>query len=420
MRVCNFGTSKKPPQLGHAGLQCRGVEKRRVKCHGNADDTGADRCGEGFSKLAPGPGAHRALAIVETLRIVRAMHPLAWRSLGLALLLFLSPVFHGWSDAPTPSGVLDPKSASECWNIIRLATKNVQTLLEENRLTEVPVQISYTSPSLRFLARVPTDPLIAAKLDSLVARAFTSVNAIATSAARDNPVGAKNALTSLRKVLDLIAEHFDPKIVRADIFFCPMHSDFLAENPKTPCGKCGMDLLTRRIPYSFIYTKPGEPTVRMKAIADGPIAAGKKVKVKVTLEKAEKSPLLPADLMVMHTEPIHLLIEDPALSDYHHEHPVETGTPGEYEFSFLPKKSAPYRIWADLVPVATGIQELPFADLPSTGKSDPIADTEDRFTSSAGGFQFELVFTDGNHLPTKASVGRSMSVRISHPSNTMV
>src|SRR5438045_606968 len=82
-------------------------------------------------------------------------------------------------------------------------------------------------------------------------------------------------------------------------------------------------------------------------VKGGPLVAGKKAEIKIKLARGDNSPVLSADLMVMHTQPIHLLIEEPGLGDYHHEHPVPTNTPGEYAFSFTPLKSSPYRIWAD-------------------------------------------------------------------------
>ena len=342
------------------------------------------------------------------------------RSVMLAFFLILRGIMPLLADAPLPRGILEPKNASEAWNLIRLATKNVETLLEEKRLPEIPAQISFCSPALRILPRLAKDSEQTRILEALAMRAVTSVNAIASSAQKNNPVGAKNALASLRDVLKTMAGHFDPKAVGADIFFCPMHSDFVSENAGTPCAKCGMNLLTRRIPYSFIYTKPGDPTIRMTLTASAPIEANKQVKAKVRLQKADNSPALHEDLMVMHTQPIHLLIEDASLGDYHHEHPVPTNIPGEYEFTFTPKKTAPYRIWADLVPQSTGVQELPFADLPSAGKAGPIQNTENSFTSAASGYRFALSFNDGNHLPTTAGKARGMSITVTDPDGVPV
>ncbi len=339
----------------------------------------------------------------------------ALRALTLAFFLIAWATIPLLADPPLPRGMLEPKNASEAWNLIRLAMKNVETLLVEKQLSEIPTQISYCSPGLRILPRITKDSDSSPKVEALALRAFTSVNAISSSAQRNNPVGAKNALTSLGDVLEKMAPYFDPKAVAADIFFCPTHPDFLSEESKTPCAICSMHLVPRRIPYSFVYMKPGAPTIDMTVTASAPLEAGKKVNVKVRLTKADKSPVLLADLMVMHGQPIHLLLEDPSLTDYHHQNPVPGKTPGEYEFSFTPKKTAPYRIWADLVPRSTGLQELPFTDLPSSGKAAPIEDTETRLTSSAGVYQFALTFNDGIHSPIVAGKARAMSITVTDP-----
>jgi hypothetical protein len=249
-------------------------------------------------------------------------------------------------------------------------------------------------------------------VDELTKRAFVSVNAAVLSAQQNNPVGVKSALESLRAILDQIATHFDPKVVNGEIFVCPIHAEVVSENAAGRCGKCNSSLITRRIPYSFIYTEPGEPTIKLTATTSGPIAAGRMIEVKVRMTKQDKSPLLHEDLIETHTKPIHLLIEEPGLEDYHREHPLPTKTPGEYSFSFTPKKSAPYRIWADLMPKATGIQELPFVDLPSDGKAAPPARTEDQFISKADGYQFAITLVGGNHVPIKARQARRMSITI--------
>ena len=332
--------------------------------------------------------------------------------LGFVIFLLLSLTSAVRSDPPAPAGILDPRTAAEAWNVIRLATKNVERLIGENRLSEIPVQASYCSPALRTLARTVTDGTAVEHVGLQTTRAIGWLSAIARAAGENNPISTKEGFAKLRMLLDDIAHSFDPRTVGAEIYFCPMHSDFRSEDPKTPCVKCGMNLLTRRIPYSFIYTKPGEPSVRMTAIASGPVEAGKPLTVKVRMAKADKSPVLHSDLLVMHTQPIHLLIEEPGLADYHHEHPVPTKTPGEYEFTFTPKKSVPYRIWADIVPEATGVQELPSADLPSAGSPGPVADTATRFTSSAGGYQFTLTLAGGNEEPIKAQQARGMSIKV--------
>ena len=60
------------------------------------------------------------------------------------------------------------------------------------------------------------------------------------------------------------------------------------------------------------------------------------------------------DLTEAHTEKLHLLIVDESLTDYHHEHPVPAGKPGEYRFDFEPKFGGTYHVWADLLPDRDG------------------------------------------------------------------
>jgi hypothetical protein len=332
------------------------------------------------------------------------------RAFVLTLFLLSSGIVR--SDVPVPNNVLDPKSPAEAWNVIHLSTGNVSKLLDENRLAEIPNQISLCSPSLRLLARTTETPEAIARIEELTKRAFISVNAIARGAQQDNAVGVKSALDSLRSILDSIAAYFDPKIAKADIFFCPMDPDLISERQGASCPKCGRALISRRIPYSYIYMKPGPSTVEMTAATSKPIEAGKTVDVKLRMAKPDKSPLLPADLVETHGQPIHLLIEEPSLGDYQYVIPAPTKTPGEYAFSFTPKKAAPYRIRANIVPAATGVQEMPFIDLPASGKPGPIENTENRFTATAEGCQFAINLSGGNHLPIKAQQTRKMSLEV--------
>ncbi len=308
--------------------------------------------------------------------------------------------------------MLNPATAVEAWNVIGMSTRNVERLIGESRLAEIPQQISLCSPSLRTLAHASGAGAQREAISAETSRALEWVIAIAKSAAGGNQPLAQDGFQGLQNSLKELSRHYDTQTVNADIFICPMHPDVLSQKKSDQCGKCGMGMIARRIPYSFIYTKPGEPTVVLSATASGPCEAGKKIDVKVRLSRKDNSPVLINDLMVMHTEPIHLLIQDPALSDYHHEHPVPTGTPGEYQFSFTPARTASYRIWADLVPVATGIQELPYVDLSSTEAPRPVEDTVTRLTSTVDGYQFTLTLMDGNGAPVGARVMRKMSITV--------
>lgn len=319
------------------------------------------------------------------------------------------------ADVPLPANILDPKTTTEAWNVIHLSTANVERLIGEKRLTEIPVQISLCSAPLRTLAKLEATPEGVAAVKQQTDRLAGWVIAIARMSGENNQTATEDGFKMLTTLLKELGQRYDPKVVAGDIFFCPMHPEFIAPKPDVPCPKCGMALFKRRIPYSFIYTTPGEPSITITAAASAPVEAGKKMEVKVRLVHKDGKPVLLSDLLVMHTEPIHLLIEEPSFGDYHHEHPVATDTPGEYAFSFTPKKTSPYRIWADIVPSATGVQEMPFTDLRSSGQAATITDTASTFTSTVDGYQFALTFANGNHLPIAAGQTHKMAITITDP-----
>lgn len=108
------------------------------------------------------------------------------------------------------------------------------------------------------------------------------------------------------------------------------------------------------------------------ALAAPNAAAGSEVAAVITLKTASGKPIAPEDLLVVHTEKLHLLIADPSLTDYQHVHPTPTRTPGEWAFRFTPRFGGTYRIFADFTPAATsrGLYanaDLEVAGAPATG-----------------------------------------------------
>lgn len=85
-----------------------------------------------------------------------------------------------------------------------------------------------------------------------------------------------------------------------------------------------------------------------------PPQTGSAVSGVVTLRTANGKAVAPEDLLVTHTEKLHLLIVDPTLTDYQHVHPKPAHKPGEWAFSFTPRLAGTYRIFSDFTPAATG------------------------------------------------------------------
>lgn len=297
---------------------------------------------------------------------------------------------------PVPDSVLNPQSAPEAWNVLRLAVQNIERLVHEDRLDEVPDQASLCSPALRLLAHLAETAPRAKEVAIGTVRATSAVDALAQACVVKDRASIGLAMTKLHGALDTLAVGTDPQIVHADIFFCAMHPEIVSADGKVSCPKCGMALTPRRIPYSFVYVAPpGEPSMRLTAEADAAPQAGQPTHVKIRLTMRDGSPVEASDLLVAHTQRIHLLIVDPTLEDYHHEHPTPTGTRGEYEFTFTPAKTTTYQIYADVVPAATGIQEyvpaiLPGAAVPDTRELRRV-DRHDTLTAVVDGLHFRLI-----------------------------
>lgn len=327
------------------------------------------------------------------------MHRLVSPALALCLFIFTHTAR---ADVEVPPNVLNPATPTEAWNVIRLATRNVAVLLEANRFDEIAMQVSLCSPSIRTLARTAASGEDKMKLDALSVRAFASINGVATGGISKDRSTVAVSLDGLKGALAEMRKLFDPKVTDGEIYFCPVHPEFISVNVKTVCGTCGLDLAVRRIPYSFIYVAPGAPTLRLSATAEAPLEVGREARVKLRLAHEDGRPVLLRELLVMHTQPIHFLILDSSLEDFHREHPQPTETPGEYAFTFTPAKPGPYRVWADVVPAATGLREYPTVDLPAAGIAEPIANRDDHPRVTAGGLTFTMTFADqGGSRPRK-------------------
>lgn len=96
----------------------------------------------------------------------------------------------------------------------------------------------------------------------------------------------------------------------------------------------------------------------------GGAVAGQLVEVTATLVTSSGKPIAPADLLVTHTRPLHLLLLDPGLQDYQHVHPEPGAVPGSWTFRYTPRRAGTYRVFADFTPAATARGLYASADLP--------------------------------------------------------
>jgi Heavy metal binding domain len=174
------------------------------------------------------------------------------------------------------------------------------------------------------------------------------------------------------------------------LWSCPMHQE-LMKTAAGNCPICGM-------PLEPIYvTQPQltqSPIIGAEIIADGRLEVGKRADLRIRLFFLDNSqPVGLSDLEETHTRKIHLLISDITETDYHHEHPEPAGD-GEYAFSFTPQRPDTYRVWADLLPVRTHVQQYSVADIPSSTsrQAKPAENEAENRHAEIDDYKFELSF----------------------------
>ncbi|MDB6151640.1 MAG: hypothetical protein JWL90_93 [Chthoniobacteraceae bacterium] len=241
-----------------------------------------------------------------------------------------------------------PISVPEAWNVLTLTGANIEKLAAGRITHEIPTQAELALQAIRFL-QGNTD-----KLKELLAAAIHLSQADPSTLSED----AATYRTRLKEA----AAGYPDAVVHAPVFSCPMCKGIRELDFKVPCFKCGMKLVARTIPATGT---PGEPSVILTPALAAPLVAGQQNEITLKLTwKQNGQGVTPEELLVVHTERIHLLIIDESLGDYHHEHPKAGSVPGEYHFGFTPRRPGAYRVFADLTPSQSGAQEYPMCDLP--------------------------------------------------------
>lgn len=194
------------------------------------------------------------------------------------------------------------------------------------------------------------------------------------------------------------------------LWSCPMHPELL-EHRADSCPTCGMPL------EPLIVTQPDilQKSLIHCAIESGTVLSiGAEAKVRFRLMFDDNSPVHLSDLETVHTQPIHLLIIDPTLNDYHHVHPREIGE-GEYAFRFTPLRPGPYRLWADVKPMATHVQQYAIADMASEKQGAQAGDEPENREVEIGGYKFALSFEKSAIHPLETLRG---NLRVTGPDGT--
>jgi hypothetical protein len=218
------------------------------------------------------------------------------------------------------------------------------------------------------------------------------ISALHTAADAAQPEACVDLFRRVQNEFQQLQSDADPALLKAahqyaERYTCPMHPEVVGGKGDT-CGKCGMAL--DQLVVLVASEAAAQHAVRATITTDRPLEAGKPARAILHLRRDDNEPVTPAELVETHTRKIHLLVIDGSLTDYHHEHPQPTTTPGDYEFTFTPTKPGPYLAWADLRPLPMGLQEYEKAVIGGLGSSDAVTDTEQRLSGDANGLHFQL------------------------------
>lgn len=160
----------------------------------------------------------------------------------------------------------------------------------------------------------------------------------------------------------------------------------------------------------FIPVIAAKSPVALALSSDTPPAFKKPSRFTLTMRTAGGKPIGPADLLLSHTQKLHLLIVDPTLSDYQHIHPEPGRWNGEWVFDFKPERPGTYRVFADFTPVVTQRGLYAAVDFDVPGEVANVIQTV-YTTIQVNNLNFELV-TPGRF---RAGVSADLILRIQSP-----
>lgn len=144
---------------------------------------------------------------------------------------------------------------------------------------------------------------------------------------------------------------------------------------------------------AFIPVVNVRSPVQLTLEPEGAPTSGMPVRFTLRMRTISGKPVGPRDLAVSHTELLHLLVVDPSLGDYQHIHPKPAGEAGAWEFEMTPQRAGLYRVFADFVPIATGLGLYAHADFTVPG--EPGARIEPGAATLIDGYRYEFTLRGG-------------------------
>jgi len=158
----------------------------------------------------------------------------------------------------------------------------------------------------------------------------------------------------------------------------------------------------------FDMTKIRYP-VKVKLQPQGEVVPGEPATFDLYLHDHLGKGIAYENIVVSHTERIHLMAVDPSLTDYQHLHPQPVGAPGHYQFELTPSKSGNYSVYLDFISLLSQRRVLAKSTFQVEGEAESPR-LQKSTTSPLGGYTFKLdgsaegVFPAGEEAELQLSV----------------
>ncbi|MBL9188375.1 MAG: hypothetical protein JNK23_12895 [Opitutaceae bacterium] len=321
--------------------------------------------------------------------------------LGLAMQGLTRPAFAAAAPAAhehPPAAPAAPKSDAEAWGQINGLRAKLAGLVEGRKLADVHDATETLAATLKALATVskglPPDKL--KRAEGAIGNLAKALDAAHDAADENNQASVEKQLKGIEALLKVLAAQYPADVAAtAPIAVATGHEHGGAA--------------------SHSHASAAEPTTTLTVVSPGPLKAGQPAQIAVRLaNKQSGKPVTAADLELAHTKRVHLLIVDPSLSDYHHEHPVETA-PGMWSFAFTPRAGGDYVVFADLLPAATSVQEYARGTVSVAGAVRSL-DQKATQTVAVDGYRFDMQI-EGGKIPLEG--GAMVNVSVTKPDGSL-
>jgi hypothetical protein len=229
---------------------------------------------------------------------------------------------------------------------------------------------------------------------------------------------AEKQLLLVMQGLGRVKSHFPAAVIQAanvaaEKYVCPLHPETVGRRLEF-CAKCGRELEQQ---VRLVAGRTNGPycsvqTVKAAIRTDEPLVVGRETKAFLTLSRLDGKEVFFTDLIETHTKRIHLLLIDSSLTDYHHEHPTPTLKPGEFEFTFTPRRPGSYLAWADIRPAPMGLHEFAAATVHAETTGGLVANQTPSSSAVVDGLTYQLRFDQAEVRAGKPVNGR---LRVTRP-----